>query len=172
MLTEEAKQSAAQIAKKNKAKSETANKGVSPARMKELAHHDARREVRSALAAKIEKGKTPSKLTDANKERLNAMMDQQVNKNKIEKLANYKFKEKQLKQEEKDLKKQAKNTKDDNVRQELEKKAAAIGAKLDAKKDTKEKAPKEKDSDKKDVKKADKEEDNKKEPKKEKEAKK
>jgi hypothetical protein len=113
--------------KKEKAKSETAQKGLSPERMKELASHDARREVRKSEATKINKKiSTPSQLNDAEKERLDRVMDNKTVENKIDKLAKKKVKEKQLSQQEKDLRKQATATKDAKKKKELNKKAKSL----------------------------------------------
>lgn len=120
ILQEAEKQSSAQISKKGKAKSKTAEKGLSPERMKELADHDARREVRKSEAKKINKKvSSASQLNDAEKERLNKKMENKTVENKIDKLAKKKLREKQLSAQEKELRKQAKSTNDEVKKKEL-----------------------------------------------------
>jgi hypothetical protein len=123
----EKKQSASQVTKKSKSKSKTAEMGLSPERMKELAQHDARREIRKSEAKRINKKvATPSQLNDAEKDRLDKKMDSKTIENKIEKLTKKKLKEKQLSQQEKDLRKQARETSDSKKKKELNKKASEL----------------------------------------------
>jgi hypothetical protein len=139
----EGKQSTTQIKKKAEKKKETAEKGVSDERMRELAKHDASREIRKSTSLKMFH-RTSSNLNDSEKDRLNKEMEKTTTQNKVDKLAEIKYQEKSLKQKAKELKQLAKKEEDKATKDDLLARAEALEDKAKSKKASYDSSAKEK----------------------------